>query len=163
MAIDAFLKFTGPEIKGDSVGEGHAGEIDVLAYSWGMSQTGTMHQATGGGAGKVNVQDLSFTHYVDSATANLVKYCCTGQHIDEVLLTLQKAGGKTLPYMTIKMEEVIITSVSSGASGGEDRQTENVTLNFARFHLSFQPQDAKGGKKGGAIEAKYDIAKNVDK
>jgi type VI secretion system secreted protein Hcp len=163
MAIDAFLKFTGPECKGDSVGEGHAGEIDVLAYSWGMSQTGTMHQSTGGGAGKVNVQDLSFTHFVDSATANLIKYCCSGQHIDEVLLTLQKAGGSVLPYMTLKMEEVIVTSVSTGASGGEDRQTENVTLNFARFHLTYQPQETKGGKKGGVIEAKFDIAKNVGK
>jgi acetoacetyl-CoA synthetase len=37
----------------------------------------------------------------------------------------------------------------------------NVTLNFAKFKLSYQPQDAKGGKKGGAIEAQYDIAKNV--
>src|SRR5688572_24968257 len=99
MAIDAFLKFEGPECKGDSVGEGHAGEIDLLAYSWGMSQSGTMHQATGGGAGKVNVQDLSFTHYVDSASVNLVKYCCTGQHIDKVTLVLQKAGGKALPYL----------------------------------------------------------------
>ncbi|HEY3516607.1 MAG TPA: type VI secretion system tube protein Hcp [Gammaproteobacteria bacterium] len=161
MAIDAFLKFEGPECKGDSVGEGHAGEIDLLAYSWGMSQSGTMHQATGGGAGKVNVQDLSFTHYVDSASVNLVKYCCTGQHIDKVTLVLQKAGGKALPYLTLVMESVIVTSVSAGASSGEDRQTENVTLNFAKFKLSYQPQDAKGGKKGGAIEAQYDIAKNV--
>ena len=31
----------------------------------------------------------------------------------------------------------------------------------AKFKLSYQPQDAKGGKKGGAIEAQYDIAKNT--
>ena len=45
----------------------HAEEIDVLAWSWGMSQSGSMHMG-GGGAGKVNVQDLSFTKYIDKST-----------------------------------------------------------------------------------------------
>ncbi len=30
------------------------------------------------------------------------------------------------------MKEVIVTSLSTGGSGGEDRLTENVTLNFAK-------------------------------
>jgi type VI secretion system secreted protein Hcp len=51
--------------------------------------------------------------------------------------------------------------VSGGSSGGEDHQTENVTLNFAAFEYSYQPQDNKGAKKGGAIAVKYDIAKNA--
>ena len=37
----------------------------MLAWSWGVSQSGTMHIGTGGGAGKANVQDLSITKYVD--------------------------------------------------------------------------------------------------
>jgi type VI secretion system secreted protein Hcp len=51
--------------------------------------------------------------------------------------------------------------VSTGGSSGEDLLTENVSLNFASFEVSYQPQDNKGAKKGGAIEIKYDIAKNA--
>jgi len=160
MAIDTFLSIKGPDIKGESPVKGHDGEIQVLAWSWGLSQTGTTHHGTGGGAGKVNVQDLSFTHYVDSSTPPLILACCKGTHYDSAVLTMRKAGGDPLPYLTIKLKDIIVTSVSGGGSGGEDQQTENVTLNFASFEVEYQPQDNKGAKKGGAILAKYDIAKN---
>jgi len=158
MAIDSFLKLG--DLKGDSQVKGFENQIQLLAWSWGMSQTGTTHIGSGGGAGKVNVQDLSFTHYVDSAAPAMIAACCTGKHYPEATITMRKAGGDPLPYLTIKLTDLIITSVSTGSSSGEDQQTENVTLNFAAFEYTFQPQDNKGAKKGGAITVKYDIAKN---
>jgi type VI secretion system secreted protein Hcp len=159
MATDAFLKLGA--LKGESIVKGFENQIQVLAWSWGMSQSGTTHHGTGGGAGKVNVQDLSFTHYVDSATPPLVLACCNGTHYEEATLTQRKAGGDPLPYLVIKLKDIIVTSVSAGGSGGEDRVTESVSLNFAAFEVSYQPQDNKGAKAGGAIEVKYDIAKNA--
>jgi type VI secretion system secreted protein Hcp len=159
MAVDAFLKLG--DIKGESAVKGKEDQIDVLAWSWGLSQSGTLHMGHGGGAGKVNVQDLSFTKYVDAATPNLFKACCDGKHFDEAVLTFRKAGGSPLEYLVLTLTEVMVTAVSTGGSSGEDRFTENVTLNFAQFKLSYQPQDAKGAKKGGAIEAEYNIAENA--
>ena len=78
MAVDIFIKIG--DLKGESVDTKHKGEIDVLAWSWGMTQSGTTHTGSGGGAGKVNVQDLSFTKYVDKSTPNLMQYCCNGKH-----------------------------------------------------------------------------------
>lgn len=160
MALDTFIKIG--SLKGESVVKGFEDQVQVLAWSWGMSQSGTTHVAQGGGAGKVDVQDLSFTHYVDAASPNLVKACCTGEHFDTATLTMRKAGGTALEYVTLTLTEVIISSVSMGGSGGEDLLTENVALNFSKFKYSYQPQDAKGAKKGGAVEASYDIAKNTD-
>jgi type VI secretion system secreted protein Hcp len=159
MAIDTFLKVG--DVKGESQVKGFEDQIQVLAWSWGMSQSGTTHIGAGGGAGKVNVQDLSFTHYVDASTPTLMHACCTGKHFPDATLTMRKAGGDPLPYYTVKLKDLIVTSVSSGGSSGEDLLTENVTLNFASFEVAYQPQDAKGAKKGGAIEVKYDIAKNA--
>ena len=159
MAIDSFLKLG--DLKGESVVKGFEDQIQLLAWSWGLSQTGTTHVGSGGGAGKVNVQDLSFTHYVDSASPSLILACCKGNHYKEATIVMRKAGGDPLPYLTIKLTDLIVTSVSGGSSGGEDHQTENVTLNFSAFEYSYQPQDNKGAKKGGAIAVKYDIAKNA--
>ena len=36
-------------------------KIDILAWSWGLSNSGTAHVGGGAGAGKVNVQDISVT------------------------------------------------------------------------------------------------------
>lgn len=159
MAIDAFIKIDG--VKGESVVKGHKDEIDILAWSWGMSQSGTTHVGTGAGAGKVNVQDLTFTHYVDSSTPNLMQACATGKHFDGAVLVLRKAGETPLNYVTIELTNVIVSAVSTGGSQGEELVTENVTLNFNEYKYGYQPQDKTGAAKGGAIETTYKIAENA--
>lgn len=159
MAVDMFLKLDG--VTGESRDSKHEKEIDVLAWSWGMSQSGTTHTGGGGGAGKVNVQDLSFTKYVDNSSPTLIKFCCNGKHITSGTLTVRKAGETPLEYIVITFEEIMVTAVSTGGSGGEDRLTENVTLNFAKFKETYTPQDAKGAP-GTAVHGGWDIAQNVD-
>jgi type VI secretion system secreted protein Hcp len=159
MAVDMFIKLEG--IKGESVDHKHKDEIDVLAWSWGMSQSGTTHQGPGAGSGKVNVQDLSLTKYVDKASANLMKFCCKGTHIKEAVLTVRKAGDKPLEYVIITMKDAIISSLSTGGSGGEDRLTENVTLNFAHVKTAYTPQKADGSGEA-AIEMTWNIATNTE-
>ena len=73
---------------------------------------------------------------------------------------MRKAGDKPLEYLTITLTEVMITAVSTGGSGGEDRLTENITLNFAEFKTEYTPQKADGSGDA-AIEAAWHIAENV--
>jgi type VI secretion system secreted protein Hcp len=158
MAVDMFIKIG--DIEGESTDSKHGKEIDILAWSWGMSQSGTTHMGGGGGSGKVNVQDISITKYVDASTHALMKACCDGTHYPEALLTVRKAGKEALEYIKITMKELIITSVSTGGSGGEDRLTENVSLNFAEFKLEYTPQNPDGSG-GSAKEVGWNIAENV--
>lgn len=159
MAVDQFIKIG--DIEGESQDEVHAGEIAVLAWSWGMSQSGSMHSGTGGGAGKVSIQDVSITKYVDKSTPILMKACSDGTQFPEAKLTVRKAGTEPLEYIIITMTNVIITSVSTGGSGGEDQLTENTTLNFAEVTVDYQPQGADGSPDGGAITYGWDIAGNI--
>jgi len=159
MAVDQFIKIG--DIEGESKDSVHEGEIDILAWSWGMSQSGTMHEGGGGGAGKVSIQDVSITKYVDKATPILMKSCSDGSQVGEAKLTVRKAVTEALEYVVITMTDVIITSISTGGSGGEDRLTENVTLNFAQVSLDYQPQGQDGSADGGAITYGWDIAGNI--
>lgn len=159
MAMDQFIKFT-PALKGESKDAKHKQEIDVLAWSWGMSNSGSAQVGGGAGAGKVNVQDLSITKYVDSASPALMLACANGKHYGEAFLTVRKAGENPVEYIKIKMTEVLITSISTGGSGGEDRLTENVSLNFAKVAVDYTPQDDKG-KGGTVIPFSWDIAANI--
>jgi type VI secretion system secreted protein Hcp len=161
MAVDIFIKID--DVKGESQDKTHGGEIDVLAWSWGLSQSGTFHAGGGGGAGKVNVQDLSFTKWIDKSSPNLMLYCSNGDQYKEAKLTIRKAGGKEpLEYLVITMKDVIISSVSTGGSGGEDRLTENVGLNFREVHVDYQPQKPDGTADGGLIKYGWNVAENAE-
>jgi type VI secretion system secreted protein Hcp len=142
MAVDMFLKIA--EIGGESVDSKHKGEMDVLAWSWGMSQSGTAQLGGGAGAGKVNVKDISVTKYVDGASHALQLACCNGQHLPEATLFVRKAGKNPVEYIKITMYECLISNVSTGGSGGNDRLTENVSMNFAKVKWEYTPQKADG-------------------
>jgi type VI secretion system secreted protein Hcp len=158
MAVDMFIKIDG--IKGEAQGKGHTDEVDVLAWSWGMSQSATFHQGSGGGSGKSSVQDISLTKYVDSASHALQLACLNGKHIPKCTLTVQKAGENPVAYIVVNFENCIVSSISTGGSGGEDRLTENVTLNFAKVHFAYTPQKKEGGG-GGKQEYKWSIPENA--
>ena len=157
MAVDMFMVVDG--IKGESKDKAHKEAIDVLAWSWGLSNSGSFHTGGGGGSGKVNVQDLSFTKYVDKASADLQLACCNGKHLKSAKLIVRKAGEKPLEYIIYDLTEILVTAVSTGGAGGEDRLTENVTLNFSKIHFEYKVQDEKGGGKDGG-QYTWDVAGN---
>jgi type VI secretion system secreted protein Hcp len=143
MAVDMFIKIDG--IKGESKDSKHPDEIDVIAWSWGATNSGSSHIGGGSGSGKVNVHDLSITKYVDKASADLFKACAQGKHIANALLTVRKAGGTDpLEYLKVTMNDFIISSVSTGGSHGEERLTENVTINFSKIKYEYKEQKADG-------------------
>jgi type VI secretion system secreted protein Hcp len=157
MATDIFIKID--DLQGESNDAKHKGEIEVLTWSWAMSQKGTAHSGTGAGTSKVKVADLRFVKHVDKASPNLMKLCCNGKPFSRALLTVRKAGGDSVEYVKLEMLDGIISSVTHVGKPHEARLMENVTLNFASFTYEYTPQTASGAG-GGSIPARWNIAKN---
>lgn len=160
MAVDIFLKLSN-NIKGESQDDKHRDEIDVLAWNWGLSQSGTTHVGSGGGGGKVNVQDITLTKYVDLASNDLIKRCTSGEHIENGELIVRKSGGTSpVEYFRIKMENIMITSYQTGGQkDGLDRIQETLTLNFRKFEVLYTLQE-ESGAAGAETMAGWDIASN---
>ena len=158
MASDIFAKIG--DIKGESTDSKHKGEIDILSFSWGVTNSGTIGGGGGGGAGKATFHDLSFTHSIDKASPLLLKACATGEHIKEATITQRKAGKGQQEYLIIKMNDIIITgvSLSSSESGGS---SENISMAFAKVDLEYKPQRPDGSLDAG-IHFKYDIKANKE-
>ena len=60
----------------------------------------------------------------------------------------------------MELNDVVVTSVSTGGSGGEDRLTENVTLRFAKFKYSYFPQKPDGSTDT-PVSMGWDVAGNA--
>lgn len=158
MATDMFIKIG--DLADESKDKDHKGETDVLAWSWGASNSGSAHVGGGAGSGKASFQDLSFTKYISKSSPKLFLACATGKHFADATLVCRKAGDKPLEYLKFKLTEVLVTSYSTGGSGGEDRLTENVTLNFAKIEMTYNEQGVKGAGAGD-ISAGYNISENA--
>ena len=157
MAVDMFMKI--PGVEGEARDGTHKREIDVLAWGWGMTQSGSAHIGGGGGSGKVDVHDLSFTKYIDKASPDLMLACCSGKHYTDAKLTVRKAGENPLEYIIITMQDVLVSGITTGGSGGDDRLTENIRLNFAKVKVDYTEQ-TQSGAAGAKPKMGWDIEAN---
>ena len=158
MASDIFAKIG--DIKGESLDSKHKDEVEVLSWSWGVTQSGTMSHGGGGGEGKASFNDFNFTHHIDKASPVLLKACATGEHIKEATITVRKAGKGQQEFLIIKMNDIIVTSVSSSASADAATTAESVALQFAKVALEYKPQKSDGSLDA-ALHFKYDIKSNA--
>ncbi|HEY2433460.1 MAG TPA: type VI secretion system tube protein Hcp [Vicinamibacterales bacterium] len=153
MASDIFAKLG--DIKGESLDDKHKDEIEVVSFSWGVDNRGSMAFGSGGGEGKASFHDLSFVHKVDKASPILMQSCATGVHLKEGTVTHRKSGKGQQEFLVIKMNDLIVTSVLPGHSG-DGGATETVTLAFAKVAVEYKPQKADGSLDAG-IHFKYDL------
>lgn len=147
MAVSIFARIG--SIKGESQHARHKDEIEVLSWSWGMSQSGTMGHGGGRGAGKASFQDFSFTHHLDKASPLLMRACATGEHIKQATITVGRAGTGPQEYLVITMTDVLVTSVSTSANVEGEGTVEGVALAFAKVDLEYKPQKPDGSLDAG--------------
>jgi type VI secretion system secreted protein Hcp len=153
MPTDIFAKLG--DIKGESLDDKHKDEIEIMSFSWGVSNSGSMAYGSGGGEGKASFHDLSFQHKVDKASPILMQSCATGVHLKEGTITHRKAGKGQQEFLVIKMKDIIITSVTPGHTGS-DGASESVSLAFGSVAVEYKPQKADGSLDAGII-FKYDL------
>ncbi|HEX6278708.1 MAG TPA: type VI secretion system tube protein Hcp [Pyrinomonadaceae bacterium] len=155
MAVDQFLKIDG--VPGESKDSKHKDEIDVLSWSWGASQMGTFGAMGGGGAGKVNIQDFSFSMPQSKATPKLLQMCATGEHIKKAVLTVRKAGKEQQEYLKYSFYDLLVSSVQSG--GHNEVTPDSISLNFAKIEIDYKEQK-EDGTLGSSTMFKYDQKQN---
>ena len=156
MASDIFAKIG--DIKGESLDDKHKDEIEVLSFSWGVTNTGSAGTGGGGGAGRATFQDLSIVHNIDKATPKLLEACATGTHFKDATITHRKAGKGQQEFLIVKMNDVIITAVAHGGTTAQPA-SETVTLAFAKVDFEYKPQKPDGSLDAG-IHFKYDLKAN---
>ena len=97
---------------------------------------------------------------LDKASPKLMITCANGSHIEKATLFLRKAGTSPFEFLKVTMTEVRVTSVSTGGSTGEDRLTENLTLNFATVQVDYMSMKPDG-TPNPVVSFGWNIAKNV--
>jgi type VI secretion system secreted protein Hcp len=142
-AVDYFLKIDG--IKGESVDDKHKDEIDILSFSWGLTNT----PAAGGGAGKATFKEFTVTKKTDVSSPKMMLACATGQPIPSVKFVVRRNPEPGTPeapqeFYFITLENVLVSSYSSSGSPAGELPTESLSLNFTKITYEYRPQRDDG-------------------
>ncbi len=159
MADRWFLKIDG--IDGESTDAAHKGEIDVLAWSWGLANAGTGGgPGGGGGAGRTSFEDFEFVSRVGKASPGLILAAAKGTHAKTAVLAGVRASakGKGAAYLTYTLADVIVTRVDHEASDG-DAPIEQFALGYGKVTIAYSPQ-SPSGKLGPPVTAGWDVKAN---
>jgi type VI secretion system secreted protein Hcp len=151
-----FLQIAG--IAGESKEAKHKDWIDVLSWSFGESNPGTMAAGGGASAGKVQMSDFNFMAATSKASPKLFLACATGQHMKEAKLSAVKAGAMQQEYLSWTFSDVLISSYQTTGSGGEVSM-DSVSLAFSKVQVAYKAQKADGSLDA-AVTAGWDVKAN---
>jgi type VI secretion system secreted protein Hcp len=157
MAIEYFLKIDG--IPGESRDDKHEGEIDVESWSWGETNPVQPAGGTGSGAGKVQVQDFSFTAKFSKASPSLMLACASGKHLKSAVLTARKAGKEQVEFLTFSLSDILLSSYQTGGVEGDVLPGDSFSLNFSKIQVEYKEQKADGSL-GASTKAGWDVKQN---
>src|SRR5689334_647247 len=115
--FDAFLKVE--TIDGESSDDKHKNWMEILSYSWGVSQpiSGTVSSVGSLSAERADFQNFSVVKGTDKASPKLFLACVNGEHLPSATLEICRAGGDKQPYMEYKLTDVMVTGIHPGGAG----------------------------------------------
>jgi len=154
MAVNAYLHIEG--VDGPSTSS--PGNIDVLSFSWGVSQTSTYGAGASGKeakAGRANFSDLTIMKVLDKTTPLLADHCASGDILKDVYILYDKpVGDKQQAYFRIYLKDALITSVQ--LSGSNENPSESVSFAFQGVEYAYAPEK-DDGSLDAAIRKGYDL------
>jgi type VI secretion system secreted protein Hcp len=127
----AFLTLDG--IPGGSSDPAHKGQIDVLSFSWGLSNKSSSGGGSGrGGAGRPKFRTFTFVKPHDRSSGRLFRNVATGQHIKTATFSVVQNGAEVLRY---KLTDVMVSDF--GTNDSRLAGTDKVKLNPIKVELTF--------------------------
>lgn len=159
--FDTYLQLEG--VPGEATDDKHKDWIELTSYSHDMMQPVSSTKSSAGGAasGRTQHGDFVVTKFVDKASPKLYEAVSNGKHFSKAKIEVCRAGGSQVKFLEITLEEVMVSSVSMGSTGGskngEELPTESVHLNYGKIEWTYTQQKRKDGSGGGNVTAKYDL------
>ncbi len=134
-AFDIFMDIDG--IAGESTKPLHKGSIEVMSWSWGVSQT------SAGALGRELVGQATLIKRIDKATPLLLKRLVDGTALPLVTVQLTRADGQT--FLKYELKDVMISSISHGGDlDGDGLPDETIALVLGGARLTYTQFDTAG-------------------
>jgi type VI secretion system secreted protein Hcp len=154
VAVNAYLYVDG--VTGPSTSK--TGFIDILSFSFGVSQTSTYGAGASGKeakAGRADFSNLTIMKVLDKTSPLLFDHCASGNILKKVYIVYDKpVGDAQADYFRIYLADAMITSQQ--LSGSNENPTESVSFAFQSVEVAYKAEN-DDGTLAGAVPKGYDL------
>lgn len=159
---DIYIKFSGPDLKGESQDQDHKHWIEVDSWSHNIVQPKSATSSSAGGhtAERCEHGEMEFGKELDLVSPQLYQACSGGQTFKEVQIDFMRADGdgKRVKYLEIKLKNVLVANVTP-AIHGEGLPAESFGLRYAAIQWRYTQQKIDGGQ-GGTSQGSWSLNQN---
>ena len=140
------------------------GDNDVLrvsSYTAGGSKPVTVRSLQGPQSGRLNLQDVSLVlQFNEGKIGQLVSSAASGQLLEEVyIVQFSTTTGSPIERVSIKLNPVVVSSVSFSNSDAAEVRSEIITLNYRCIHYTVR-LFTDAGVPDGIREFEWNRAEN---
>jgi type VI secretion system secreted protein Hcp len=154
MAVNAYLYVDG--VNGPSTSK--PGLIDIISFSWGVSQTSTYGAGASGKeakAGRADFANLTIMKVLDATTPLLADHCASGDILKDVYILYDKpVGDAQQDYFRLYLKDALITGVH--LSGSNENPSESVSFAYQGIEYGYKPEK-DDGSLDAAIRKGFDL------
>jgi type VI secretion system secreted protein Hcp len=161
MPSDVFLRIDG--VEGESSDAKHKNQIEVLSFSWGVTQaiTGTVSSSGTFSGQRCDMSPLVIQKLLDKASPKAAEACAAGDHFPSAVLTCCGAGGvKIHPYLEIRLTDVILADVDISGAGDGGVPTESWALRYGKIEMKYTQIGLDGKPMGAGAAVGWDLKEN---
>jgi len=157
---DLFLKVVSKaqgELKGESEKTGKEGWIQIDSFQMGATLPGSYGMHSGGGTGKVNFSDISFSTQASKVTPLIFQAMGNHDSLSEVQLVARKGTGTLQEdFLWLTLTDAVFTNYSLSVSEHGAPMVSG-TINYKTIEINYKPQNADQSL-GAAVLYKFDQA-----
>src|ERR1700722_3544122 len=159
MAI--YMKYSSPDIAGGVTTTGFEKQIELNSFQFGIGRG--VGSPAGGSSNREattpSVSEITLTKVLDEASGNLIKEAYSGAgKATAVISFVRTDGGGGKAHLQYTLTDVMLSGYS--ISGGGDKPSESISLNFTKIETKIIPQNADG-TEGTPFPVTYDLAKQA--
>lgn len=130
------------KLKGSATDANFKEQVELMSFQWGAGLG--VSSARGGDrtTSEPSVSEITFSKSTDKSSERFFKALLKGDPVGQAEVSFTAAvKGESVAYLTIKMEDVIVSGFSISHGGGSEMPSESGSLNFTKFDWSFTGRD----------------------
>jgi len=151
MALEMFLKIDG--VDGGTRNYQHKGWADMLSWNWNLERTPTDLTATSEPG--VSMNQITILKSIGKESSALLRLFVDQTPIKLVEISVMPVVGKReaqLKYLSIVMEDVLITAIRTDGEAEESFFRERLILEFSKVKYEIYHHSAGGPNDGAATK-----------